>query len=93
MDPLDAAWHLLNFFAPAVGIGFFGSALAKLFWRLDLQAVAWLRLWAVSSCGAAAALLAGLVLLGHDGRLVTYGAMVLATALSLWWFGLRSGRG
>jgi hypothetical protein len=89
LDPLAAAWHLLNFFAPAVGIGFFASALAKLFWRSALKGASWLRLWAFSSAGAALVLVAGLVVFAHDGRLTTYAAMTLATAVSLWWFGFR----
>jgi hypothetical protein len=83
----------LNFFAPALGLGCIASALAKLFWRSELKRVAWWRLAAVASGCAAAALVGGLVVLGHDGRLATYAAMVLATALSLWWFGFRPFRG
>ena len=89
MDPLDAVWHLLNFFAPAFGVGALSSALAKLFWRASLKRVAWFRLFAVSSGAAAATLVGGLVVFGHDGRIVTYAAMVLASALSLWWSGFR----
>jgi len=51
--------------------------------------VAWWRLGAIGSGFAALALVGGLVAFAHDGRIVTYAAMVLATALSLWWFGLR----
>ena len=89
MDPLDAVWHLLNFFAPALGIGALASALAKLLWRAALKRVTWVRLFAVSSGAAAATLVGGLVVFGHDGRILTYAAMVLATALSLWWSGFR----
>ena len=49
----------------------------------------WWRLGAIGSGFAALALVGGLVTFAHDGRIVTYAAMVLATALSLWWFGLR----
>ena len=40
MGPLDAFWHLLNFFAPAVGVGLIAAALAKLLWRRELAGVA-----------------------------------------------------
>ena len=30
MGPLDATWHLLNFFAPALGTGLIAADLAKL---------------------------------------------------------------
>jgi hypothetical protein len=36
--------------------------------------------------------LAGLVISGRDGRMVTYAAMTLACALALWWAGFGPGR-
>ncbi|MDQ6679762.1 MAG: hypothetical protein M3Y67_02200 [Pseudomonadota bacterium] len=89
LEPLDAVWHLLNFFAPAAGLGGIASALAKLFWRSELERVSWLRLWGTASGCAAVVLVTGLVAFGHDGRLATYGAMAIAAALSLWWVGFR----
>ena len=91
MGPIDALWHLLNLFAPAVGLGLIASSLAKLVWRRALQAVAWRDLvgWTV---GVNAGLtLLGLVLQVRDGRMATYAAMVVATALALWWRGWMRG--
>ncbi len=87
MGPIDAFWHLLNFFAPAVGVGLLASGLAKLLWRRELKSVAWMRLagWAAAAC--AAVLIAGLVVFGHDGKMATYAAMVTVCALTLWWVG------
>ncbi len=87
MGPLDTLWHLLNFFAPALGVGILAPAMAKLLWRRRLKPVAWtsLSLWATG--GAAAALLAGLVVFGRDGRVATYALVVLASAVALWWAG------
>jgi len=84
MDLLDGLWHLLNFFAPAVGVGGFATLLAKLLWRRELKGVDGMRLavWAVAA--STAVLIAGLVVLGRDGKMVTYGAMVLGCALALW---------
>lgn len=84
MDALDAFWHLLNFLAPAVGVGLIASALAKLLWRRDLKSTRWIRLalWSTASC--AAILIAGLVVFGHDGKMATYAAMVAACGLTLW---------
>jgi hypothetical protein len=87
MGPLDALWHLANFFAPAVGVALFTTLLAKLLWRRDLAAVSWGRLLAWSGGAAAFALLGGLVAFGRDGRMTTYGALVAAVALALWWVG------
>ena len=36
MGPIDALWHLLNFFIPAVGVGCLGAAAVKLLWRRGL---------------------------------------------------------
>ena len=87
MGPIDALWHVLNFFAPALGVGVVASLLAKLLWRRELGGVTWRRLsvWATASGGAV--LLTGLIVLGHDGKMATYGAMVLACAAALWWVG------
>jgi hypothetical protein len=80
---------LLNLFAPALAVGLLASAGAKLLWRADLARIGWFRLGAIASGCAAIALVGGLVVLGHDGRMATYLAMLLATALGLWWFGFR----
>ena len=89
MGPIDALWHLLNFFGPALGVGLITAALAKLLWRRELGGASWLRLsaWAVGCC--AAVLVAGLVVFGHDGKMATYGAMVAACAITLWWLGFK----
>ena len=87
MGPLDTLWHLLNFFAPAVGIGVLAPTMAKLLWRRRLKAVPWARLSLWTAGGAAAALLAGLVVFGRDGRMATYALAVLGSAVALWWAG------
>ncbi|TCP07998.1 hypothetical protein [Caldimonas thermodepolymerans] len=87
MGPLDAFWHLINFFAPAVGVGLLSASLAKLVWRRALAGVGWRRLAAWACAGATVALVGGAVVLGRDGRMATYLAMVLATALALGWAG------
>jgi hypothetical protein len=87
MGPLDALWHLLNLFAPAVGVGLLAALVAKLVWRRELAGVAYKRLAAWACAGGIVALLGGLILLGRDGRMVTYGAMLVLCALALWWAG------
>ncbi len=84
MGAIDAFWHLLNFFAPAVGVGLIASGLAKLLWRRDLHAAPWARLalWAGAAC--ALVLVAGLVVFGRDGKMATYAAMVTACGLAIW---------
>jgi hypothetical protein len=89
MGPLDALWHLSNLIAPGIGLGMMSAALAKLLWRRELSAVPWRRLAGWGTAASTAVLLAGLVLTGRDGRMGTYGAMVLACAAALWWAGFR----
>jgi hypothetical protein len=84
MGPLDAGWHALNFLAPAVGVALLASAAAKLLWRRELAAVAWHRLALWGTLAGVAALVGGLVAFGRDGKIATYGALVVATALALW---------
>ena len=87
MGPLDAFWHLLNFFAPAFGVGLLAAGLAKLLWRRELKPVRWVRLALWATAGCAIVLVAGLVLFGHDGKMATYAAMVCTCALTLWLVG------
>jgi hypothetical protein len=92
MDPLDIFWHVTNFFAPAALVGLLVPLLAKLLWRRALAEARWthMSVWAVG--GSAIALIAGLVLFGRDGKMATYGAMVLACAAGSWWAGFGPGR-
>jgi hypothetical protein len=87
VGPLDAFWHLLNFFAPALGIGLGLPLLAKLVWRRELKGVPWRHLARWTTGLSALAWVLALVLFGRDGRMASYGLLVAASALSLWWAG------
>lgn len=89
MGALDLLWHLLNLFAPALGMAVVAPSLAKLVWRRELAAACWRDLAAWVGGVDAAVLVLGLVIEGRDGRMTTYGALVLATAATLWWRGWR----
>lgn len=90
LGPLDAIWHLLNLFGPAAGLALIAPALAKLLWRKELAGAGWGRLIGGVFAVCAVVTLAGLVVFGHDGKMLTYAAMVLACALALWWLGFVS---
>jgi glucose-6-phosphate-specific signal transduction histidine kinase len=92
VGPLDAVGHLVNLLLPALVLGAFAAALAKLVWRRELAGVAWRALALVSAGASACALLAGLVWFGRDGKMATYAAMVVACALALWWRGFMRRR-
>lgn len=89
---LQVLWHVGNLFVPALALGAVAAALSKLLWRRELAGVGWLHLAGPASAACAAVVLAGLLLFGRDGKMATYGAMVLACALSLWWQGFGPGR-
>ena len=91
MGPLDGVWHLLNFVAPALGVALIATALAKLLWRRSLKTVPFRPLFTWTAAWGTGVLVAGLLLFGQDGRVVTYAALVVATAGVLWWRGLRRG--
>jgi hypothetical protein len=84
MGPIDAFWHAMNFLLPGLAVAFIGASLAKLLWRRELAAVPWHRLALWASLAGVAALVGGLLLFGRDGKMVTYGAVVLAAAAALW---------
>jgi hypothetical protein len=87
MSALGALNHLLNLFLPALVLAALAAALAKLLWRRALAGVPWhnLVLWAAAA--NAVVTLAGLLLFERDGKMATYGAMLLANTLMLWWRG------
>ena len=89
MGPLDAIGHLLGLFMPALCAAPIAALLAKVVWRRELAPVAWWRLAAWSVAAGSLALLGGLILLGRDGRMLSYGSLAAASALALWWVGFR----
>jgi uncharacterized membrane protein YwaF len=81
---------VLNFFAPALGVALISATLAKLLWRRELKNTSWRRLLVWTAAANAIALLAALLMLGRDGSMLGYGAMLLACSVALWWVGLRN---
>jgi hypothetical protein len=87
MSPIDALWHLAGLFAPALLTAALASTAMKWLWWRELAALPWLRLAAPAALICALISLGGLWVVGQDGRMATYGAMVLGCALTLWWRG------
>ena len=84
MDALDLFWHIANFVLPAVGVGMLSAGLCKLLWRRSLARSSWATLAWQSSAAGLVVLIAGLLITGHDGRMVTYAALVAACAVVPW---------
>ena len=83
MGFFDAIFHLSGFVAPALALGLLLPLVAR--WVLPRSAAARYRVQAAVVCGAGiAALVGGLVLFGRDGKMATYGALVLAAATAQW---------
>lgn len=85
MGPYDALVHILNFITPALAMALLLPSLVRLLWWRQLRSVAWRTMaWRVAlvSC---IVLVAGLLLSGRDGAMSTYGALVLASAVVVWW--------
>lgn len=96
MSLLQQFWHWLNFLAPALGVAAIAALLSKLVWRRELRGTSWLRLAAWAGAAGEVASVAGLLITGRDGAMVSYGAMVLCIAAALWFAGfgpLRRARG
>jgi hypothetical protein len=84
MGFLDAANHLLNFFAPAAFMALL-VALSSLFFKSNKPfAQRYIAEAAINFVACAVVLLAGLWFFGNDGKMATYSAMVLVSATVQW---------
>ena len=84
MSLLGLLDHLLNFLAPACVVGLLVATLAPLLMKKARPNHSWLTQCAINSVACLLALLAGLWFFGHDGKMASYAAMVLACASSQW---------
>ena len=89
MGFFNALNHLLNFFLPALTMALLVPTLARLVWRAEPKGKAWRGQVKWSALANAGVLIVGLVLTGQDGAVATYAGLVLASALVVWWTGLR----
>jgi hypothetical protein len=83
MDFFQAIFHLLNFLAPAAFLAA-AMVLVGLFWRKKpaLPSKKWAQFTVIFAVNTAL-LIAGLLVFGRDAKMVTYAALVLASATSL----------
>ena len=84
MGPLDALNHLLNLFAPAAAMAVLLVLGGRLFLRPCRSPYGWYTQMALQLLLGSAVLAAGLVLGGRDGKMLTYAALVVATASCQW---------
>ena len=80
--------HLLNFMAPAAVVALLLVVLSRLiFWIFKSKrsaAQSWWAQLAIVFIVNVAVLAAGLVFFGHDGKMLTYTALVIGAAVCQW---------
>ncbi|HEY0201803.1 MAG TPA: hypothetical protein VGC24_08940 [Burkholderiaceae bacterium] len=84
MAPLLLLDHLLNFVAPALALAVLLALASRFFGKKSASARVLAAHAAINFVVGCAVLAAGLVLLGRDGRMLTYAALVVACATSQW---------
>jgi hypothetical protein len=87
----DVIWHLINFVLPALTLSLGLTAWGSYQYRRQTQ-ISWLWRWLVSALAGAAVLVAGLWMSGEDGKMSTYGALILVCATVEWAMQLRRWR-
>lgn len=84
MSTLDLLNHILNFVAPALTVGVSVALLAPIFIRKVAKVTGFIAQAAINSIASAVVLVVGLWIFGRDGKMATYGAMVLVCASAQW---------
>ena len=84
MGPLDLLNHLLNFAAPALAVGVLLALLAPLLYRKVPVARSLYAQTAINFVAGLGALVGGLVFFGRDGKMASYGLMVVLIASTQW---------
>jgi hypothetical protein len=86
MGPSEHLIHALNFMAPAWWMAFVSAFLSRFVLRRWLSASRWSLLKQTIWGGVlgTGVLLGGLCLWGADGKMATYGALVVACATAQW---------
>jgi hypothetical protein len=80
MGLLDLIVHLLNFVAPALGVGLLLAWFSRLLFKQKSPSASWVGQFVVNAVIGTVVLVLGLVVLGRDGKMLTYIALVLVMA-------------
>jgi hypothetical protein len=82
MGPFNLLNHLFNFLAPALAVAVVLALVGPLFMKKSPSAPGFIAQAAINSIAGALALGAGLWFFGNDGKMASYGAMVVVCATS-----------
>ena len=86
MDSLSLIVHLANFSAPALFMAAWMWLLARVMWRHQSMHFKPWHQFVLNSFAGIAVLLAGLLLGGQDGKMLTYASLVVVIASLQWVF-------
>ena len=78
--------HIFNFALPAIAMGVMVPLFSRLIWRKTPLKRPLQSQMLITSLAALAVLLTGLVVFSTDGKMATYGALVMVAALCQWWY-------
>jgi hypothetical protein len=84
MGFIDAALHLINFSLPAASVAGLVSLLGKFLKENKPFVHGWIRKFAINFIVCWVVLVIGLILTGRDGKMLTYLAMLIASAMVQW---------
>lgn len=85
MSPLDAIFHALNFLLPALAVALSMAFSGRVFKQKRPVAVTFIAQTAIHFIVCCAVLVIGLIVTGRDGKMMTYLAMVFASATVQCW--------
>jgi hypothetical protein len=84
MNAVDALWHGLNGLLPAAAVALLTTYLGRFLKQKKPIGGGFITWSAINFVVCAAVLLIGLILTGRDGKMLTYLAMVMASATVQW---------
>ena len=84
MGPIDFSIHLLSFFAPAFVVAIVVALAGRVVLSHNKPPGRWWLPLVLNFLAGGAVLVAGLVLFGRDGKMLTYAAMLVCIASTQW---------
>ena len=84
----DVFWHVMNFALPAWVLALGITAWGSFQFRRQAQ-IGWFWRWLLNALAGICVLVTGLVLTGHDGKMATYGALIMVCATVEWLMQMR----
>jgi Co/Zn/Cd efflux system component len=86
MSFFDLLNHIFNFALPAIALGIMVPLFSRLIWRKTPVKRPLKSQMLITSLTGLVVLFAGLVIFSTDGKMATYGTLVLVAALCQWWY-------